>query len=370
MIARRPLAGAGLEAREIGDADEWERLVDVFPDHDVKQGFEWGEVRRPLGWRPVRYAVVDGEQPLATCAILARMVPGAGALLYAPRGPLLAGDDRALTALLEPVRDLARRTGAILLRASPAEPAVAAALGGAGFVALEDEFTAWNTPRCTASLDLRAPEDVLWARVRGRTREYVRGAPRRGMVVGPSRSIADVEEFHPLIVALSRQKQIPLRSLAYHRHLYERFSKAGRLRMFTARADGRLVGALLAVRSGARATMLHAATDAGAPGTLRHYVSPALYWAFIRSAREEGCTLADFGPSGVGLVPRPTDPGWGVFRFKASFGCAARTYPPFHDLVFRPRAYRLLRLAERRMLPALWHLAASHARLAAALTLL
>lgn len=347
----------------VHDRERWNGIAESL-DADIRQGFEWGELRRHAGWRPVRIAVLDGDEPAAACALGVRSVPGVGGVLYASRGPLLGeGHPEAAAALVAEICRVARRLGAIVLRASPdapaGDPARVAPLMDLGLRPIEDHFTTWNTPRCTQLLDLRADEDALWQGVRRRFREYIRAAPRRGVTVAVENDELALGGLYELLVNVARLKSYPIRRLDYYRTLFREYRASGRVMLLVARVGGGLAGGLLAVRLGRRSTMLYTSVRSEVAEAVKHHVAPVLYWEYITRARAEGCVLADLGPSGVELEPRETDPGYGVYRFKQGFGCATVTYAPFLDLVFRPTLYRLLRLGERGALPALWRLRAT-----------
>ncbi|MGH7279472.1 MAG: hypothetical protein ACREJG_12405, partial [Candidatus Rokuibacteriota bacterium] len=89
-------------------------------------------------------------------------------------------------------------------------------------------------------------------------------------------------------------------------------------------------------------------------GSVAHHVAPVLFWECLRRMKAAGCERLDFGGTGVQLPPQKTDIGYGVYHFKAGLGATLESYAPFHDLVFRPLAYRTFRLAETRLLPRLW----------------
>ncbi len=350
-----------MHVEEITDRKAWNDRVTSLPDYDLKQGWEWGELRRGLGWEPRRLAVMaDGECRAAALVQVAR-VRGVGALLYTPRAPLFRPDDRAaLARLLDAVRAVARDTRAVVLRASPRvlRGPVLAPLVAHGFRPLPDTSTIWNSPRYTQTLDLTPPEDVLWRGVRRRQREYVGAARRKGLVVEPSSDPADLAPFHELLGNVARRKAFPLRPLAYFHEIFRLYEASGALAFLVARWERRVVGGMLGVVLGRETTMLYTSVRSEETPTLNHHVSPALYWEYLRRARAAGCVLADFGPSGVELTPRETDSGWGVYRFKQAFGFRFEVFGPYYDLVFRPAAYRALRLTEARVGPWLWRLAA------------
>lgn len=349
--------------RLVTEAGEWDALVQAFPGHDVKQCFAWGELRGERGWRPWRLAVLRGDRPVAAASVLVRRVRGLGALLYVPHGPLFREDDPpALGHLVEAVRVRARTVGGVVVRLSPAvghdDRAALALLAGAGFRALPDTWTTWNAPRYVQVLDLRPSEEELRRGVRRRFREHIASAARKGLTVEEAGGEAELAGFHALVVNAARAKGFPVRDLAYFRSLVERFRPSGGKLLLLARAHGQLAGGLLALRFGRVAHVLHSSVRSGAADALRHAVAPALFWEFMRRARAAGCESIDLGGTGVTEEPRETDPGYGVYHFKAGLGAVLRVWAPYQDLILRPLAYRLFRASEARLLPEAWKLAA------------
>lgn len=352
-----------LVCRRITDRVEWNCIVERFPAHDVKQGFEWGALRTEHGWPATRLAVYRRDECLAACAMLTRAVPGLGAVAYAPRGPLFSpGEPEALDRLLGAMRTAGRESRAILVRMSPGVPmddaADAACLARHDLVSLPEPWTTWNTPRYVQVLDLTPDEKTLLGAMRRRMREYIAAAPRKGLVIDATDRDEDVVAFHALMVNVGRIKGFPVRDVGYYRSLIRHYRAAGACTLLIARTGDAVVGGLLSIRFGRRAYLLYTSVRGNAADAVRHHVAPAISWEFARRARAEGCELADFGGSGVQLPPRETDAGWGVYHFKAGLGCRLDTFVPFHDLVLRPRLYPAFRLLETRVFPQMWTLVA------------
>jgi lipid II:glycine glycyltransferase (peptidoglycan interpeptide bridge formation enzyme) len=257
------------------------------------------------------------------------------------------------------VRAVARRQAAVVFRVSPGRESagLTATLERAGFTALEEQSTTWNTPRPSQTLDLSPPEAQLLRAVRRRFREHIAAGARKGVVVEESESDADLLQFHALLVQTGRMKRIPVRDLSFYRSLFRHYRGRG-LMLLVARAQGRLVGGILGVRFGGRVSMLYTSIRSGMADGLRHGVAPVMFWEFIRRAKQAGCDLIDLGSSGVQIPPSESDSGYGVYRFKVGLGAVMHDSPRYHDLVFRPLAYRALRVCESRMLPQMWRLAA------------
>jgi len=352
----------GTIVHRILDRNVWNRLVQGFAAADFKQGFEWGEVRTEGGWVPTRFAAFKDGACVAACSVLTQRIPGLGALMYAPRGPLFhKGETTAVTKLVGEIRTLARSVGAIVVRFSPGirmdDRIAIESLDEQGLVALPEESTTWNTPRFVQVLDLRPDEKTLLGRVRKRMREYIAAAPRKGLVVEATTREEDLLAFHALMVNVGRIKGFPIREPAYFRRVLHHYRDTGSA-LLVARAGGAIVGGLLAVHAGRQAYMLYTSVRSNTADPLKHHVAPAITWEFVRRARQAGCEIADLGGSGVQLPPTASDPGWGVYHFKAGLGCTLETFVPFRDLVLRPYLYKAFRLLESQVLPQAWTLAA------------
>lgn len=351
--------------RRVDDRTHWNEIVQGFATADFKQGFEWGEVRHEQGWTPTRFAAFQDGACVAACALLTRRIPGLGAVMYAPRGPLFhKGEGAAVGHILDEIRRYAKRAGAILVRFSPGirmdDAQSIEAIDGRGLVELPEETTTWNTPRYVQVLDLRADLTTLLGRVRKRMREYIAAAPRKGIVVEPTDREEDLVAFHTLMVNVGRIKGFPVRDIAYYRTLLRHYHGTGSA-LLVARAGGAggaIVGGLLAIHAGRQASMLYTSVRSTSADQLKHHLAPAITWAFVRRAHEAGCEVADLGGSGVQLPPTEKDHGWGVYHFKAGLGCTLETFVPFRDLVLRPALYRVLRVVEARVLPQAWTLMA------------
>ena|SRR5213593_4335507 len=75
-----------VEIHAIDDRDLWNAFITAFPITDLRQSYEWGEIRRRQGWTPLRLAAVDRGKGIAGLSVVARRVPGLGVVAYAPGG--------------------------------------------------------------------------------------------------------------------------------------------------------------------------------------------------------------------------------------------------------------------------------------------
>ncbi len=351
----------GVRVVEVADRDAWNRLVLSRPHYELEQGWEWGEVQRGSGWTPHRYAAFAGERCVGVVSVVSGRIPGLPySVLDACRGPLLDWNDDAVWRSVLPVmRELGRRQRAVLLRLSPSmahdHVAFRDALARHGFQPLADDWTTWSPARAVVTLRLDADEETLRLRCRKSVRNEIAAARRRGVTVRMARERADLIAFHHLVVTAGRQKGFPVRPLSRLELLWDAYVRRDNGILLLAEYQGALVGGLLGARMGERAYLQMT-------GVLRTderiYQGALLYWEFIRWAKAAGCAHIDWGGSGTRFPPRETDQGYGLYQFKAGFGSELHYSAPYHDLVFRPRLYRLARAVETRALPWAWRLRA------------
>jgi hypothetical protein len=349
--ARRAAARmrTALSIRRIYNADQWNRIVQGFRRYDLKQGFEWGELKAEQGWRPVRFAVFSDAELVAACSALCRAIPGVGAILDVPRGPLFRPDAPAgLDGVLEELRAIGQRSRAILVRIGPGVPVTdtdsVSCLDRTALATLPEPWTTWNSPRHVQVLDLRRDEAELLGSARRRSREPPAAPSLRRLVIEPSGRDADLVELHALMQDAGRMQGVPVRDLSWYRALVRHYGPQRAITLLVARERDTMVGGLLAVRFGRKSYVLY--TSVRASGG---HVAPALWSEHVRRARREGCELADLG--GTSAASRlENDRGW--------LGCSVETFVSLRDMALRPVLYSLFRACEARVLPPLWRLAA------------
>jgi lipid II:glycine glycyltransferase (peptidoglycan interpeptide bridge formation enzyme) len=319
------------------------------------QSHAWGELQRASGWEPHYLALGDGGAIRGVVLLLSRSVPGAGRVFYAPRGPVVDPSDAAawrdLTAGL---RAYLRRQRGIFVRLDPYQIEAAPTdevMTGAGLRPLAREWSYWNAPRFVLWLDLRdRDEDTLFKGMTSTCRNEVRSGYKKGTVFSVG-GADDIGDFYRLMTAMGQTKGVAVHEEAYYRRLYEGLSRSCDVALFLGRLDGTAIAAGMSVRFGDRAWLLYAASDR-AYSKLR--ANRTLQWEMIRWALAGGCTRYDFRGTATGDPPSPSDPGYGVYEFKKSFGPEFVRLTAYRDLVVGRLRYRALRLGEERALPELY----------------
>lgn len=342
-----------LTVREVHTRDAWNALVLGLANPDLRQSWEWGELRGGTGGGPYRYAVFDGGLPVAALAATAWRLPGLPySVLYASRGPVLGQAGKmAWRGLRAAIDDLVARTRAIFLRVSPGvlpeDSDLHETLLGQRWRALPDEWTIWNAPRIIMTLDLRPDEAELRRQMRESTRLSLTRALRQGARLERETSAEALERFHRLLVTSGRRKGHAVRRLGFFEGVRRAYLADGRGFLGLVSYQGQDLAGVLTVVFGRTAHLLYSCLDASVE--LRKLrAGAAAHWELIRWARSIGCERLDWGGAATGFPPRESDPGFGIYDFKRGFGCRLERLTGYYDLVFRPALYHLFRLAELR----------------------
>jgi lipid II:glycine glycyltransferase (peptidoglycan interpeptide bridge formation enzyme) len=338
--------------RVVRRRDEWNALVLGMPRPDFRQCWQWGAVRLSRGWDVLRVAVVDGDACAAAAQVLVRRVPGLGALLYAPRGPLVAEGAAGREALPHLLRQIRIETHGVFLRVSPGVPVedggAVAPLHACGFVPLPDVWTLWNTPRNVMRLDLDGSEREMLGRMGRKRRQHVSTGPRKGVTVERAADLVTLRMFHELHTAHGRRQGYAVPPWPGLEALYREFGATDDLTILSGRVHGELAGMLVGVRFGPVAHTLYAASPPSVPHAP---VGDLLHWELMRWARAGGCRVLDLGSSCTDLPPTQSHPNYGIYRFKYELGAQLTLCAPYHDHVFEALRYRLARRLEAHVLP-------------------
>jgi lipid II:glycine glycyltransferase (peptidoglycan interpeptide bridge formation enzyme) len=311
--------------------------VAASPLADFMQSWEWGEVKRPSGWTPLRLLVTDGERVRAACSVLSKVpAPGVPPLLYAPRGPVLDyADDEALRALVAGVKRHAGK--AFMLKCDPpVARADAAALERAGFAHAPSGAFGGVQPVAVMVLDLDKPEDDVFAGFKNKWRYNVRLAERKGVKVREG-ARDDLRAFYEVLVETARRDGFLVRGRAYFETLWDELEPRGMLKLFLAEYEGRVIAGIVLLCMGGRATYVYGASSNEHRNVMPNHL---VQWTAIRWARANGHRVYDF--RGVSPVRdgEPVEPHIaGLNRFKEGFGARYVEYAGPYDLVLRPSWY-------------------------------
>lgn len=345
--------------RSLSEADEtfreqWNAAISGAEWGHLAQCYEFAVLKNRTGWKPIFLGVETSDQLLAGALVLVRTLLGRYPILATvPSGPFWrAGCEAALEPLFRELERCLQRCGVALCRVAMCCPVeVFEKLRTAlprGVRLSPHVWSYWNPSRAAMYLDITGRQEDVLQRMHSDTRNKCRRGPRRGVSVRVG-GAGDAPAMAALLRATARRKTILTRDEGYLRDLIQAFPR-DRLAMILAEAQGETVAGVAVAALGDWAWYLYGGFD----HAKRHlYPMESLYLAMIDWARERGCRTLDLGGTCTDWPPSETDKGYGVYAFKRRFGAQAFLRAPYCDILMRPFAYPLLRLAEDVILPLL-----------------
>lgn len=331
---------AELRAWRVADRDAWNAFVASAPYRAFPQLWEWGDLREPFGWKPLRIAVGDDPQrpPAAVAQVLLRRVPALGWRLgYVPRGPVGHLDDaRVRDALFAALRSLARTEGVATIKVDP-EATPDSPFGQALLASPWREAAKVQPPR-TRIVDLAPAEDELRAALKKKHRQYVAKAERSGVTVERLDGTADaatataaLDDFYRIYTHTAERAGFVARARHYYQRVWELFAPSGHASLSFATRDGQRQATLFHFTLGDRAAEAFGGmTDEGANSRANYL----LKWDAIIGFKREGFASYDLWGLATG----------GIAQFKEGFGGRQVDYVGARDLPLKPAEDAALRI--------------------------
>jgi vancomycin resistance protein VanK len=377
-----PTASTLLVVREIG-ADEHLAFVRRRRATSFLQTPAWGAVKAE--WRHESLGWFDGEELVGAGLVLYRQLPKLKRYLaYLPEGPAIDWEVEDLTAWLKPMAAHLKTRGAFGVRMGPpvvtrrwdaatvksgiADSAVnrlgdlaptERSHGGARVVAQLRDL-GWRPTAVEGGFAAGQPQFVFQVPLAGRTeaevlagmnqlwRRNIKKAAKEGVEVTSYDGVAMLPElgtFHDLYLHTAERDHFTPRPLAYFHTMVEALGaeEPDRIRLYTARHEGTLVAATIAIRVGA-----HAWYSYGASSTEKRDVrgSNAVQWQMIRDAIAAGADVYDL--RGITDTLADDDPHLGLIQFKVGTGGEAVEYVGEWDLPLNKALYAAFDLYMKR----------------------
>lgn len=333
--------GLHVELVEEGEPGHYNDVVKSFPHADLLQSYEWGELKRRTGWRPIRFIVRDDDgTPRAAGTALEKRLPYVKrSFLYAPRGPAMVYDDTAvLKRVVDVLRELALERRAAFVKIDPdvpkPRPDLTAAFGRLGFVPARFRRH-WGgiQPVAVCRLPIDTDEDTILAGFRPKTRYNIRLANRKGVTVRLG-GRDDLPAFHRIWQETAARQNFSVRGLDHLYQLWDLIIEPGHGALLLAEYDGQTLASVIVTSFGDKAWYLYGGTSNVHRERMPMYL---LQWEAIRWAKARGCTLYDF--LGVSCHMDPQDPMYGLYRFKRGFNPEYTEFIGEFDLPLDRRFY-------------------------------
>ena len=324
----------------------WDGFVASAPGGTHLQSTCSAEVKRTVGWRPVRILAFEGNDLVGGCQILLRRLSRFGTVAYVPRAPL-ASDGRADVAQKVTIAfmELAQSRRFLYSKLQPPEHG-----DGVADLLAQHGWTISNltvSPEATVRVDTSAPDDELMASLNTSVRRNVRIALRQGVSV----RMAGAEEigvFGNLVEGTSSRQEFTPYSTDYYEQILRAFS-AGHAWLLLAEHEGSALAGSLLVGYGNTVTCKMSAWS-GEKSKL--YPSTLIHWEGLRWTRDKGYRFYDFDGISresaqrllAGADPRTAG---GVEQFKLGFGGDIVLLPSTYDRVDHPLGWAIQRVSSQ-----------------------
>lgn len=330
---------------DIKEKEKYNRFVARHPKGHFSQLWEWGQVKKGMGWEPLPLVLEEDGEIRASMLILKRKLPLPlikKCIFYSPRGPVVDIESQELCRLLlEGARRVARDEGAIFLKIDPDVPkkyeGFSDILQGLG---LHKNQTGMNfegvQPNFVFRLDIRPDEGTLLGNMHPKWRYNIRLAAKKGVAVREAVGEEDLRVFYQVLLETATRDHFLIRGYEYFQWMWDYLVEGGYARIFLAEYQGQVVAGTLALIVGEKAWYLYGASSNEYRNVMPNYL---LQWEMIRWARQRGCTLYDF--RGVSGDISEDNPLYGLYRFKKGFNGELTEFIGEWDMVYSSFFYFL-----------------------------
>ncbi len=286
---------------------KWENFISENScDGGLLQSWDWGIFQESIGRKVFRIALVDESGNIKSGAQgIIYKLPLKKKYLYIPRGPIV-NDILSLEfkKLLLEINKLAKKKRVLFVRMDPplVDDGKKTILKNLGL-----ESAGEVQPQSTLILDLTKSEAEILAQMKAKTRYNIKVAQKHCVAVDEGENY--FEDFWRLMQLTAKRDKIQVHSKKYYRQMLKVLGEGGKIKLFVAKYEQKVIAANLVAKSGKWCVYLHGASDYGYRDKMAPYL---LQWESIAWAKSRWCEFYDFWGANENKWP-------GVTRFKTGF---------------------------------------------------
>lgn len=338
----------------VDDKLRWDNFVTSHPEFALMQSWEWGEFKKELGWKVLRYGVEQNGKLVAGAQVKVKYFGfNLIGVAYIARGPIMNWQDEETARMLfDAIHAKMRRKHIIFLKIEPAldwSPETVQTLRNFGF--RESRFR--NQPQCTTIIDLRPEETTILARMHKSNRKNIKRSQRDGIVIRMGDE-SDLPIALDLLKHTAERKHFSEQSLDYYQKEWKLLSRSGNYKIHLAEYSRKVIAMSMDVIFGDRCFALHS----GSLDEFNHLkANDLLIWHVIQWAKLKGCVaydlwgvpdeIGDYMKRGEEIPIERKDGLWGVYYFKRGFGGTLSNYVGAWDFVYSNLFFRFMEMALR-----------------------
>ncbi|MBR4941111.1 MAG: peptidoglycan bridge formation glycyltransferase FemA/FemB family protein [Clostridia bacterium] len=325
---------------------QYDSFIASHPKGHFMQTREWGVHKDSWTWEGILCRDSEGNIK-GSLAVLIRKVPMLPwSIMYSARGPVFTeGDYATLRELVDGAKELAKEYKSYCFKLDPdinsSNTELKAELLSMGFnPPSENKNFESIQPRYVFRLYLNGRnEDEVFESFESKTRYNLRLARKKGVEV----RICGKEylpDFCRIMNETGARDDFIVRNEAYFASMLDNLGENARLYM--AFFEGAPIAGTIAIHFGDKVWYLYGASSNAHRNVMPNYL---LQWEMIRWAIETNCRVYDF--RGVSGDTSPENPLYGLYRFKKGFNGEFTEFLGEFELMFRPGAEKVVRLAKK-----------------------
>jgi lipid II:glycine glycyltransferase (peptidoglycan interpeptide bridge formation enzyme) len=328
---------------DIKEKDRYNSFVSAHPKGHFLQTWEWGEVKRVMGWQPLPLVLEKDGEIRASLLILKRRLPIPGlkrCIFYAPRGPVVDIESQeCCQALFSGAERVAKDHGAIFLKIDPDVPNANKDFNkilslckfhrndtGMDFEGVQ--------PAYVFQLDIQASAEKILENMHSKTRYNIKLAQKKGVTIREAVGKEDLPAFYAILQETAERDRFLIRGYEYFEMIWDQMVENGLAQVFLAEYQGRIISATLALILGKKTWYLYGASSNEYRNVMPNYL---IQWEMIRWAQERGCKIYDF--RGVSGDLDESNPLYGLYRFKKGFNGEMIEFTGDWDRIYSPVFY-------------------------------
>lgn len=323
-------------SREMDDP-EWDAFLAAASGGNYQQSSLWAQIKTVSRFQAIRIVIRDDGDIVGGAQVLIRRFSLIGGYGYVAMGPLVASAEPQLVkTVVDAIDEVARKQRIHYLVVQPPwrAEAVTDCFRDRGFFATSRDVA----PPATLLIDLTETLDEILGQMTSRTRQNIRVAERKGVVVreGTER---DIPTVHRLLLATGKRHNFSSPPEAYYRELWQNLAPRGFLKLFLAEFAGEAVTALFVISFGDTAVAWRFGWSGRNGG---FHPNELIEWAAMKWAKANGYSYFDIGGINRKLagmiergeaIPKPVA---ARNYFKLGFGGKLAFYPQACAYIYNP----------------------------------
>ena len=326
-----------MEIRNIEDIEKAHKFVltHALPSGAFLQSKIWEDFQKKYGSKSWYLGAFEGNELKSVALVLKMTLPIGKSYLYCPKGPVFENGTLIPEGLMNEIKNLAEREGAIFFRFEPS-------ITNEHSQKIKAIRSKEVQPKSTWVLDISKSEEELLAGMIQKTRYNIRLAAKKEIIVRTSDESKDIEFFFNLAQETAKRNNISTHPKSYYSEMMDSLAEYDAIKLYLAEYKGKTIAANLMLYFGDNVTYLHGGSDFEHRNVMAPYL---LHWKAIQDAKKKDYKNYDFG----GVSPEKEDKHkWsGISRFKRGFGGKQIESVGTLDLIYNKLWYKIYKIVRK-----------------------